>query len=48
MKWSHFLICCSSNAIKKTLLPIEKNQNGGLIQDGNENIFYFLHNKPPF
>jgi hypothetical protein len=25
-----------------------KNQNGGLIQDGDENIFYFSHNKPPF
>jgi hypothetical protein len=25
-----------------------KNQNGGLIQDGDENIFYFSHNKPLF
>jgi hypothetical protein len=24
-----------------------KNRNGGLMQDGNENI-YFSHNKPPF
>jgi hypothetical protein len=25
-----------------------KNQNGSLILDGDENIFYFSHNKPPF
>jgi hypothetical protein len=25
-----------------------KNQNGGLIQGGDENILYFSHNKPPF
>jgi hypothetical protein len=25
-----------------------KNQKSGLIQDGDENIFYFSYNKPPF
>jgi hypothetical protein len=25
----------------------QKKQNGGLIQDGDENIFYFSHNKTP-
>jgi hypothetical protein len=25
-----------------------KNQNGNLIQDGAESIFYCSHNKPPF
>jgi hypothetical protein len=23
-------------------------KNGGLIQDGDKNIFYFSYNKPPF
>jgi hypothetical protein len=32
----------------KNIVAKLKNQNGGLIQDGNENIFYFSHNKPSF
>jgi hypothetical protein len=38
--------------IKTLLLPSIiaklKIQNDGLIQDGDENFFYFSHNKPPF
>jgi hypothetical protein len=37
-----FLISHSNNVAKL------KNQIGGLIQDGDENIFYFSHNKQPF
>jgi hypothetical protein len=42
--------CCSSNANNKNKnINVKlKNQNGGLIQDGDENIFYFPHNKPQF
>jgi hypothetical protein len=32
----------------KNIVAKIKNQNGGLFQDGDENIFYFSHNKPPF
>jgi hypothetical protein len=32
----------------KNIVAKLKNQNGGLIQDGDENIFYFSHNKPSF
>jgi hypothetical protein len=32
----------------KNIVAKLKNQNGGKIQDGDENIFYFSHNKPPF
>jgi hypothetical protein len=39
----HFLLYKNKNIIAKL-----KNKNGGLIQDGAENIFYFSNNKPPF
>jgi hypothetical protein len=32
----------------KNIVATLKNKNGGLNQDSDENIFYFLHNKPPF
>jgi hypothetical protein len=32
----------------KNIVGKLKNQNGGLIQDGDENIFYFSRTKPPF
>jgi hypothetical protein len=32
----------------KNIVAKLKIQNGGLIQDGYENIFYFSHNKSPF
>jgi hypothetical protein len=32
----------------KNIVAKLKNQNDGLIQDGNENFLYFSHNKPPF
>jgi hypothetical protein len=28
----------------KNYVVMIKNQNGGLIQDGDENMFYFSHN----
>jgi hypothetical protein len=31
----------------KNIVAKLKNQNGGLIQDGDESIFYFSNNKPP-
>jgi hypothetical protein len=33
-----------TSASSKNNVAMLKNQNGSLIQDDNENIFYFLHN----
>jgi hypothetical protein len=45
MKWFNFSICYAPNTvilnIKKKLLTVVKIHNSGLMQDSDENIFFY-------